>query len=43
MVELLIFSIFGVALIGAHFAVAVAYKIHTKTKRSIWYIMDHII
>jgi hypothetical protein len=30
-------------LIVAHFAAAVAYKIRTKTKRSIWYIMDHIL
>jgi hypothetical protein len=43
MVELLIFCIFGVSLIVAHFSAAVAYKIRTKTKRSIWYIMDNII
>lgn len=43
MIELLIFCIFVGSLLLLHFAAAVAYKIRTKTKHSIFYIMDHII
>ena len=43
MIALLIFLIFSGALLLLHFAVAVWYKIHTKTKKSIFYIMDRIL
>ena len=43
MAEIIIFSIVGGSLLVAHFAVAVLYKIRTKTKRSVWYIMDNIL
>ena len=43
MIELLIFSVVIGSLLVAHFAVAVAYKIRTKSKKSVWYIMDNIL
>ena len=43
MAELIIFSIVCVALIVAHFAVAAWYKIRTKSKKSVWYIMNNIL
>ena len=43
MAEIIIFSVVGVALLVAHFAVAVWYKLRTKTKKSVWYIMNHIL
>ena len=43
MIEILIFSIVCGSLLVAHFAVAVAYKIRTKSKKSVWYIAEHIL
>jgi hypothetical protein len=43
MVELLIFSGFGGLLLLLHFLAAVIYKVRTKSKKSVLYIMDHII
>ena len=43
MIELIIFCIVGFALILAHFAVAVWYKLRTKSKKSVWYIANNIL
>lgn len=43
MAELIIFCIVGFALILAHFAVAVWYKLRTKSKKSVWYIMEVLL
>ena len=43
MAELIIFVLIAGALLVAHFVVAVAYKIKTKSRRSIWWIMDNEI
>ena len=40
MAELIIFCLFGFALIGAHFVAAVVYKIKTHSKKSLWRIMN---
>ena len=43
MAGLIICSTFLVVLGVTHFGVAVAYKIKTKSNRSIWWIMDNEI
>lgn len=43
MIELLIFIGIVAALVLVHFGVAVAYKIETRSKKSIWRIMDEDI
>lgn len=43
MAELIIFCIFGFALIAAHFVAAVVYKYKTHSKKSVWWIMDNEI
>ena len=43
MAELMIFVLIGAGLIALHFGAAVAYKIKTKSPRSIWWIMDNEI
>lgn len=43
MAELIIFCIFLLSLIAAHFVAAVIYKIKTHSKKSIWWIMDNEI
>ena len=43
MVELGIFCLFGLALIGAHFIAAVIYKAKTHSKKSVWWIMGNEI
>ena len=43
MAELIIFCLFGVALIAAHFVAAVVYKHKTHSKKSILWIMNNEI
>ncbi len=43
MAELIIFCFFGVGFVATIFAAAVAYKIKTKSKKSVWYIMNNEI
>ena len=43
MAELIIFVLIGAGLIALHFVAAVAYKLKTKSRRSIWWIMDNEI
>ena len=43
MIELIIFCIVGFALILAHLAAAVGYKLRYKSKKSVWYIANNIL